>query len=411
MEKIKTVVCGCGHRGIWLAETISMIDAYNLLAVCDICFDKAETAQKELKEKHNQDVLIYADYLKMFEEQRPEVAVVATNWKYHVEIAIEAMKQGIAVAMEVGGAYNLEECYELVKVYEETKTPFFFLENCCFGSKELLAISLVRNGVLGEICYCSGAYGHDLREEILKGDVNRHYRLNEYITKNRENYPTHELGPIAKILNINSGNRMVSLVSSASKSRSLHNTTMQHEEYKHLRDVEFKQGDIVVTTITCENGELITLTLDTTLPRFYSREFCVRGTNGWFNENNNMVYLDGYEHMKWQSNEGYAHYTNYAEKYYDEYMPFICKNMTDEAVKAGHDGMDYLEFVCFADCFLNKKPMPIDVYDAASWMSIAYLSEISIQNNGQAVEVPDFTHGLYKTRKTIDVTDIPVVKK
>ena len=168
------------------------------------------------------------------------------------------MKQGIAVAMEVGGAYNLEECYELVKVYEETKTPFFFLENCCFGSKELLAISLVRNGLLGEIWFCSGAYGHDLREEILKGDVNRHYRLNEYITKNRENYPTHELGPIAKILNINSGNRMVSLVSSASKSRSLHNTTMQHEEYKHLRDVEFKQGDIVVTTITCENGELIT---------------------------------------------------------------------------------------------------------------------------------------------------------
>ena len=54
-------------------------------------------------------------------------------------------------------------------------------------------------------------------EEIAFGKENRHYRLSNYIHRNTENYPTHELGPIAKVLHINRGNRMVSLTSTASK--------------------------------------------------------------------------------------------------------------------------------------------------------------------------------------------------
>ena len=50
--------------------------------------------------------------------------------------------------------------------------------------------------------------------------------------------------------------------------------------------------------------------------------------------------------------------------------------------------------------------MPIDVYDAAAWMSIAYLSEKSIANNGAPVEIPDFTNGAYKTRRPMDVVKL-----
>ena len=37
--------------------------------------------------------------------------------------------------------------------------------------------------------------------------------------------------------------------------------------------------------------------------------------------------------------------------------------------------------------------MPIDVYDAASWMAITALSEMSIAKGGQVVDIPDFTRG------------------
>ena len=50
--------------------------------------------------------------------------------------------------------------------------------------------------------------------------------------------------------------------------------------------------------------------------------------------------------------------------------------------------------------------MPIDVYDAVTWMSVTALSEISIANGSMPVECPDFTRGKYKTRKTIDCFEV-----
>ena len=55
--------------------------------------------------------------------------------------------------------------------------------------------------------------------------------------------------------------------------------------------------------------------------------------------------------------------------------------------------MDYLEFKLFFDCLLNNKPMPVDVYDAATWMAISPLSEQSITSGSAPVEIPDFTRG------------------
>lgn len=83
---------------------------------------------------------------------------------------------------------------------------------CLWKTAATAGVSLWRliwrcKGVLGNIMHCSGAYCHDLREEITNGKEIRHYRLRNYIHRNCENYPTHEIGPIAKILDINNGNR------------------------------------------------------------------------------------------------------------------------------------------------------------------------------------------------------------
>lgn len=80
----------------------------------------------------------------------------------------------------------------LVRAYEETGTELMLMENCCYGRRELMALNMARKGVLGNIMHCSGAYCHDLREEITSGREIRHYRLRNYIHRNCENYPTHE---------------------------------------------------------------------------------------------------------------------------------------------------------------------------------------------------------------------------
>ena len=82
-------------------------------------------------------------------------------------------------------------------------------------------LNMVKQGIFGSIVHCEGGYMHELRGEVGFGRENRHYRLLNYMHRNCENYPTHELGPIAKLLKINRGNRMVSLTSTASKAAGL----------------------------------------------------------------------------------------------------------------------------------------------------------------------------------------------
>lgn len=198
---------------------------------------------------------------------------------------------------------------------------------------------------------------------------------------------------------------MVRLVSMASKSAGLKqyiNDRKDTFENKDLIGAEFAQGDIVDTLITCENGEAISLRLDTTLPRSYSREFTVRGTEGLYEENTNTVFFDG-DAEEWEPALHYKKTSDNAIRYEAKYLPDYWKNLTKEEAEMGHGGMDYFEFCDFFGRLRNNKPMPIDVYDAASWMCISALSKKSIEGGNIPMDIPDFTNGKWKTRERFDV--------
>ena len=269
------------------------------------------------------------------------------------------------------------------------------LENCCYGRYELMVKKLVDDGKFGTVVHCEGGYCHDLRREVAYGDENRHYRLRNYLSRNCENYPTHELGPIAKVLKINDGNRMISLTSTASKACGLHEFFVNNRPNdKELVDAEVKQGDVISTTIKCENGETITLTLNTTLPCVYSRKFTVNGTKGMYREDGDTLVVENEKLKKifpWEIKlSGKMHVRRYEHP--------IWKAYRKERKKGGHGGIDYLVLRAFVTGLLENRYLPIDVYDTAAWMAITPLSETSIQNGSAPVEIPDFTHGMYKNR-------------
>jgi predicted dehydrogenase len=411
MEKVRIAVVGYGQRGSTVTTaTLHRIPAVEVTAICDLYQDRVDKGVKVCEEKYGIRVFGTQDYREILDLEQVDAVYVATSWEYHVEIAIEAMKKGKAVALEVGGAYHLDELSQLVRTYEATKTPIMFMENCCFDQFELLATAVARSGKLGDIVHCHGSYAHDLRQEISSGNIIRHYRLRNYTSRNCENYPTHELGPIAKLLNINRGNRMLSLVSVASRAKGLEQYVKDHpelvEQDSTLAGRIFSQGDIVNTIITCAGGETILLRLDTTLPRpYYSREFGVRGTKGFCNKDTETIYLDG-EKDYWVTADGIEHYLRCANAYKDEFLPAIWKDIPPEDLEEGHDAMDMLEFKAFVDCLLQGKEMPIDVYDAAAWMAITVLSEQSIQMGGAPQAIPDFTDGKWILREPRDVIDL-----
>lgn len=394
MEKVKTAVIGLGARGQSLIKPLFLgMENCEIVAVCDLYQDRVDLIMSQIKEETGKEVFGTTDYKEIFARKADiDAVLVMTSWETHVQIACEAMKEGIPTGLEVGGAYDLEECYELVKTQVETKTPFMFLENCCYGRFEMMAMNIVKQGLFGEIVHCEGAYQHDLRTEVLRGEEIRHYRLNNYINRNCENYPTHELGPIAQILNINRGNRMLYLTSMSSKAVGLNDYAKLHPDTIQSKfvDMKFNQGDVVTTNIMCSNGATISLMLDTCCGRPYSRNFTVHGTRGMYREDGNYVYFDTdfdeASHWNWSPN-----WNNALDVYAEKYDHPVWKKFLADGLRGGHGGMDYLVYNEFFNYVINGGDSPIDVYDAAAWMCITPLSALSIKEGSRPVEIPDFT--------------------
>lgn len=404
-DHLSFAVIGLGHRGKDLSKLLLHMKDARILCVCDEIPGRAEEFATELEKLGHPRPKAVLTYQEALGVPGVDAALVSSSWETHLGIASYALRHHIAVALEVGRAYSLDQLWDLVHAEEETHTPFMMMENCCFDKEELLATHLARKGFFGEIVEAEGSYSHDLRKEISDGHITKHYRLRNYEMGNCDNYPTHEIGPIAKLLDINRGNRFVSLVSLASKSAGLHEYVGQHKDlYPELQDAKWSQGDVVSTLIQCANGELVSIKLETTLPRFYSRNFAVRGTKGFYEGATNLVYLDQGEKDASSTALDYKARLNSGDLY-AEYLPAMWRNITEEQLKAGHGGMDYFEFRSFLDHVKNEEEPVIDVYDCATWMAISVLSEESILKGGAPVYFPDFTSGMWMRRSRKDVID------
>ncbi len=396
-EFVNIGVIGLSGRGSGMLRELLKCDGVKVPAVCDKYEDRAKNGAKIVEEEAGNIPDVYLDYKEMLKREDLDAIFCATTWITHARICIDSMKAGKHVATEVGGAASLEECWQMVRTSEETGKFCMLLENCCYDRNEMAIFNMVKQGLFGEIIHMQGGYQHDLRDEISLGRENRHGRLYNFQMRNGELYPTHQLGPISKVLGINRGNRYISLCSMASKSRGLNEWIKKNkgEDYD-LANYNFNQGDIVTTMIKCANGETVVLTHDCSLPRNYSRAYRVQGTKGLYMEDGNSLFIEGltkHEEGNWM------HPAEDFESYREKFEHPLWKKYQTEGVHAGHGGMDYLVLSAFAESVrLDAKP-PIDVYDTATWMAVTCLSEQSIALGSAPVAFPDFTSGMWIDRE------------
>ena len=394
-KPVRLGVVGLGARGTFIIRTpllpLVEMGKIELVALCDTYQDRVDEQVAKVESATGKKPFGTTDYRDMLTMDLDGILILSA-WESHVEIACAAMEAGIQVGMEVGGVYSIEDCYRLIRTHEKTGKHCMLLENCCYGRWELMVLNMVRKGALGRISHCSGGYNHDLREEIAFGDDNRHYRQRNYLLRNCENYPTHELGPIMAVLDINHGNRMLTLNSIASCAQGMEDYIKEKRPDHPLAGKRFNQGDIVTTVIKCANGETITLTLDTTLPRMYSRGFTVRGTKGMYCEDGNYVHMDGDSEFNTVANVA-----GNAEKYAEEFEHPIWAEYKKNPI-GGHDGIDWLVYNAFIDSVRDGTVPPIDTYDTATLVSISTLSADSVAMGGAPVAIPDFTSGRWVTR-------------
>jgi predicted dehydrogenase len=392
MDSVRVAVVGVSGRGRGLLGLLLGMPDVEVIGVSDLYEDRLARAKQDVIEKRGNTPMASTDFRRLLEMKELDAVITPSSWTSHADVCIASMDAGKYAATEVGGATSIEQCWELVRTSERTKKPCMLLENCCYGREELTIFNMVKQGLFGELVHAEGGYQHDLRDEICNGRENRHYRLANYSNRNGEVYPTHELGPIAKCLNINRGNRMLTLTATASKARGLHEWIKNHrgEEYD-LFNRQFTMGDVVTTVIKCAHGETITLTHDTSLPRPYSRGNRIEGTKGIWMEDKYAVYLEGVSPKAdvWDS----------LNNYYEKYEHPLWKWYRTEGVKGGHGGMDYLVLRAYVEAVKAGTQTPIDVYDTAAWMAVTCLSEDSVAMGSMPVAIPDFTNGKWFQRE------------
>lgn len=406
---VRVGVIGVGQRGPGHVKTLSRIPGVQIVAIGDLYANRTARAAKIVTDAGHPAPQEYNGSDEAWRGicERPDVDLVyiCTPWLLHTPMAVYAMTCGKHAVSEVPAAVTEEECWELVSTAEETRRHFMMLENCCYGYNELLALSLCRKGVLGDLVHGEGAYLHDLSDAKLTpedtGGYQGRWRL-EWTKQHTGNpYPTHGLGPICQYMNINRGDRFEFLTSVSTDIFRMPRKAARSlgEKSPEAKHAYYRQGDMNTTIIRTYRGRTILLEHDTTSPEPYSRINLIKGTKGILSDYPLRVALEPSPH-RWMDEKAL---TELKAKYEH---PLWQKNGNAARQSGGHGGMDYLMNLRLIYCLRNGLPLDMDVYDAAAWSCLVELTERSVLKNGRPVDIPDFTRGGWKTAEPLGIVNV-----
>jgi predicted dehydrogenase len=403
LDKVRIGFVGMGSRGPGAVDRMSHIEGVEIAALCDQFEDRVEKIQLKLEKAGIPRAKTYTGskdaWKAMCENPDIDLIYITTPWEWHTQMAVYAMENGKHAASEVPAAKTIDECWQLVETSEKTRKHCMMLENTCYDFFELLTLNMARAGFFGEIVHTEGAYIHTLLDSNFnKNGYAEMWRLKENY-RNGNLYPTHGLGPISQVMNINRGDQMEYLTAMSSNDFLMSVTAKELAE-KDDFFTEFAnktyRGNMNTTTIRTFKGRTIMLQHDVTSPRPYSRIHLISGTKG--------IAQKYPEPGKIASGHDWLNETE-MKKLEEKYTPEIVTHIGEMAKKVGgHGGMDFMMDWRTIDCLRNGLPLDQDVYDAALWSAVAPLSEKSVANRSNSVDVPDFTRGAWKTNTPMELT-------
>lgn len=404
LETVRVGFIGLGQRGPGHVRNMSKLEGVQINGLCDIRTESVSKVQKMLSGSSHKPALYSGnknDWKKLCDSKDIDVVFIATPWDMHVPMAVYAMEQGKHVMIEVPAAVTVDECWKLVETSERTRKHCMMLENCCYDFFELLTLNMARQGYFGEIVHAEGAYLHNLLDLNFKKDGYwEMWRLKENEKRNGNLYPTHGLGPVCQVMDINRGDKLDYLTSMSGADFSMgpraKELAAQDEFYKPYANGKYR-GNMNTTTIRTNKGRTIMIQHDVSSPNVYSRIHKISGTKGSALKYP-MPGKIGNAEDKWLTEAE-------MKAVEAKYQPAIVKKIGEMAKEVGgHGGMDFLMDWRIIDCLRNGLPLDQDVYDAALWSAIAPLSEKSVANRSNSVDIPDFTNGAWKTNKPVDIT-------
>ncbi|MFC8919078.1 Gfo/Idh/MocA family protein [Streptomyces sp. NPDC057116] len=385
---VRVAIVGLGNRGGSMIDLFLAVPDVRVVAVCDPVKAKAEQAAAKVVRAGQPSPAIHAggenDYERLCERGDIDLVYVATPWDVHFAMAKTAMLNGKHVGVECPLAMRLDELWELVDLSERTRRHCMQLENCCYGRNEMRVLRMAHAGKFGELLHGAGAYNHDLRGLMFsptyyEGPWRRlwHTRLRGDL------YPNHGFGPVANYMDVNRGDRAVSISSFGTPALGL-------AEYREANmppgDPSWKEtyieSDRTISMVQTAKGRVIRLEHDVSTPHPYSRINSLGGTKGVFEDYPARIYIEpDHDDDQWADFSAYA----------DEFDHWLWKEHANPP--GGHGGMDYIMVYRLMQCMRLGLVPDFDVYDGATWTAPVPLSHASIKAKGAPQRIPDFTRG------------------
>ncbi|HZK98222.1 MAG TPA: Gfo/Idh/MocA family oxidoreductase [Prolixibacteraceae bacterium] len=412
LDTVRIGFIGLGNRGPAHLWQVSILEGVDIKALCDLRQEKVNAAKKRIENTGFKPDIYTGkdDWMKVCDREDIDLIFIATPWALHTPMALYAMNHGKHVCVEVPAAKTLEECWQLVETSERTRKHCMMMENSCYGFFELFMLNLARQGFFGEIIHGEGAYIHHLLYgNFSKDKYYNLWRLKENIGRNGNLYPTHGIGPIAQVMNINRGDKFDFLVTVSGNDFMMNNLAKKlaakDDFYKDFVDKPFR-GNMNTTTIRTSKGRTIMLQHDVTSPRPKSDGYVISGTKASAIQFPNEMISIAREATPetWRGSDAQTWITNDEYKALQiKYEPNITKKLGEIAKQVGaHGGGDFLMDWRTIDCLRNGLPLDQDVYDAALWSSIGPLTEWSVANQS-TIKIPDFTAGAWEMNRPIDI--------
>ena len=386
---------GVGGRGSGLLRVALRVPGTLVPAVCDTIPVRAAAAGQAVvgagqarPQTYTEDEMVWK---KLLARDDLDAVIIATPWNWHAPMAAAAMEHGLYAAVEVPAALSVDECWQLVDTSEKTGVPCMMLENWSFRRDNLALLQMVRQGFFGRIVHVHCAHSHDCIDHwFFDRASGKDLWPAEFLVKyNRDQYPTHSVGPVLSWMDINCGDRFETIASTATGSFGINDYMTRKFGPDHPNAKrKYAQGDIVTSILRTAKGKTLVVNYDMQLPRPYDNRWMLQGTRGVYNEQREAIYLTGKspKYHQWEPFEPYME--KYDHPWYREGKRF-----------GGHGGTDGLEIQLFLDAVRHEKPTPIDVYDSVVMSAIVGLSGESIGNGSIPVEFPDFTRGKWEKRK------------
>ncbi len=146
MSKYRIAIIGLGGMGGSHADAVKSEENCELVAGADIDLGRAAS----WAERFGVNV-IFDDYEKMLDEQRPDIVIIPTQAPMHHAPTIAAAKRGIHVFCEKPTALNLIEADEMVETCDEYGVKFSINHIKRASPYNRHALSLMAEGEIGDV--------------------------------------------------------------------------------------------------------------------------------------------------------------------------------------------------------------------------------------------------------------------